>query len=146
MYIIRLRPTQIVKVWDSLRFAIAQSIAPLIAVDEESIRIILSELLCEKLQCWCVYKKAESGIDVYGYAVTSIQVESHTGVKTLLTYAYYMYKRIDADDRKRLHETVHTFAKSNNCRLMAGYTNNPLVENVAKEFGYHEVKYMVKEV
>lgn len=146
MYIIRLRPTQIVKVWDSLRFAIAQSITPLVFVDEDSMRVVLSELLCEKLQCWCVYDKTENGIDVHGYAVTSIQVEPHTRIKTLLTYAYYMYKRIGVDDRKRLHDTVYTFARNNNCRLMAGYTNNPLVENIAKDLGYHEVKYMVKEV
>lgn len=146
MYIIRLRPAQIVKVWDSLRFAIAQSIAPLVTVDEESMRVILSELLCEKLQCWCIYEKTETGIDIYGYAVTSIQVEPHTNVKTLLIYAYYMFKKIDETDRADLHNSMEVFARNNNCKLIAGYTSNPLAGNIAKKLNYHETNYYVKEV
>lgn len=146
MYIIRLRPIQIAKVWDSLRFAITQSIAPLVYVDENSIRVILSELLCEKMQCWCIYEKTGTGIDIYGYTVTSIQTEHHTNIRTLLIYAYYMFKRVSIDDRKNLHSTMQDFAKTNNCKLMAGYTNNALAENVAKDFSYVEIKYLVKEV
>lgn len=146
MYIVRLRPDQISKLWDSLRFAITQSIVPMVYVDEDTIRTILSELLSEKLQCWCVYEKIESGIDIYGYTVTSIQTEPHTGIKTLIIYSYYMYKKIDDIDRINLHTAMEVFAKSNNCKLIAGYTINPLAGNVANKLGYQEIKYYVKEV
>lgn len=141
--IIRLQPQQISALWESIRFGIIQSVAPITQPTPEVLRNILGELLKGDMQCWAAISENK---DIYGYVITYIYEDS-TKFRTLIIYSLYMYTTMSKDNWDSFYDAVEKFAKINNCKRISAYSNNTVAISIAQKYGFlSDYTYLIKDI
>lgn len=144
MIIVKLLPDQVSKLWDSVRYAIMSSIAPIIDPTPENMQTILCQLLKGDMQCWCVYSE---GKEIYGYWTTSISVDINTQYRTMILYSLFAYKQWSKEIWDQAYDALDKFAVANDCKRIAAYSSNPTAISVAGRYGFSkDYTYLVKDV
>lgn len=142
--IIKLLPEQITKLWDSIRYGVIHSIAPIIEPTPENMQDVLCQLLRQDMQCWCVYGEDKK---IYGYIITSIVIEPNTLFRSLSIYSVFLYEKANPEMWADGMELIERFAKANKCTRVTAFTNNPSILSIAEKGGYNsDYTYIVKEI
>lgn len=142
--IVKLMPEQISQLWDSIRYGIIKSIAPLTDPTPDNMQDILCQLLKQDMQCWCVYDDEKN---IYGYIVTSISVDINTNFRTLIIYSVFLYKKASVEMWGEGFEAIEKYAKANKCTRIAAYTSNEKILSIAGKAGYmKDYTYLVKDI
>jgi hypothetical protein len=144
MNIIRLTINQVSELWDSIRYGVIEAFSSSsIVPDSEMLQAILSSLLKEEMQCWCIYNDEKK---IYGHIITSIGNDLNK--KFLLIYsAHSFYVLPNRAAYMEVSNKLESFAKLNNCDKIIGYSMNSNIISLAEKMGYSsDQRVLVKEV
>ena len=131
----RLLPEQISALWDIIKYAIEESLPPIVGESPDKMNKILAALLCDKAQCWASYEKVEGGNRFEGIVITKILYDNISDTKNLLIYCLYGYENVDKGSWLKGFKSLVKFAASRNCSKIIGYSNIPLILRLANKFG-----------
>ena len=142
--ILKLLPKQITSLWDSIRYGIISSIAPIIDPTPDNIQDILCQLLRQDMQCWCVHDKDKK---IYGYITTTIAIEAHTKFRSLVIYSLFLFEKATPAMWQESVEALENFAKANSCTRISAYTVNEDVIEIAEKLNYKtDCTYITKDI
>jgi hypothetical protein len=144
--LIKLLPEQLVKFWDMLRFAIAETFVPRNSCTNLHLRTILASLLSGKSQCWIAFKMIEDKRTFVGFIVSRIAVEPAIGEKVLSLDTVYAYQGVPEEILFESMKVLESFALKNNCSAITGMTESDRTAKLAKKLGFTTRQYLVKEV
>lgn len=142
--IVKLLPEQISELWDSIRYGIINSIAPIVEPTPDNIQDVFCQLLKQDMQCWCVYDENK---DIYGYIITSITVDTNTQFRTLIIYSLFLYRKASVEIWDEGIKAIEKFAQANKCTRLAAYTANDDVLSIAEKNGFmSDYTYLIKDI
>jgi hypothetical protein len=129
-------PDQISKFWPIIKYAIEQSLPPIVIDHPDKMNRLLSALLSGKLEVWASYKHLEDGtIKFNGIAITQVLYDDVTDLKSLLVYSVYAYESTDELTWIEAYETISKFAVSKGCVRFVAYVSAPSVLKLIKRLG-----------
>lgn len=147
IYVHRLQPKAMVRVWSHLRYGIEQSMPPTAKKDSGSVINILAELLCDAAQCWVVYSEEGSEIGLHAFAITYLRTDPLTKNKYLHVYTLYGFKPLTRETWARISAVILKFAKGHKCTAVTTFTNNPVVSKMVESMGgSKDWEYWYKEL
>jgi hypothetical protein len=141
--LIRLLPQQIVKFWDMVRFAIAETFMPRKSCTNEHLQWILSRLLASKMELWMAFTKDKKFL---GFVTTRIGTEQGNGEKVLYIESAYAYQGVPEDMLFAGIKTLESYAKKNNCKTLVAMTESDRVCKLTAKLGFANRYYLFKEV
>ena len=147
--LIKLLPSQLVKIWDMLRFAIAETFMPRNTCTAEHFLHILTCLLAGKMQCWVAFSKTpnEDGSRKFiGFLITRIAKEFGIGERVLSIDHIYAFSAVDDEIFKTGLPILFKFAAKNQCKALVALTENPRVPLLAGKLGFSRRDYLFQEV
>lgn len=144
--IIKLLPEQVVKFWDMLRFAIAETFMPRGTCTNEHLRFILAGLLSGKQQCWMAFKLVDDERKFIGFIVTRLGEDQAIGEKTLFLDSVYAFQSVPDEIMADAQVVLNKFAAKNNCKHIVSLTESEKVMHLAQRNGYKARFYLYKEV
>ena len=144
--IIKLLPEQVVRFWDMLRFAIAETFMPRNTCTNEHLRYILASLLAGKTQCWMAFKDEAGQRKFIGFLVTRIAEDPAIGEKTLYLDSIYAFQSVPEDIMFKAQAVLEKFAIKNSCKTIAAMTETDRIAKLAQRNGYSQRYYLFKEV
>lgn len=130
-----LLPDQVAKLWDYIKFAIAESAPPTVGDTERLARSALVALLNGKAQCWLMYEVQGSTRRFEAVVITQIVSDSIAATKSVLVYCLYGHDKISESSWKDGLKTLIKWAAARGCEAIVGYTENPVVVERAKQLG-----------
>jgi hypothetical protein len=129
----KILPEQISTYWESISFAIAQSMPPFVKTDEVYMSNILTSLLVGDLECW-ISTNSQGNIDAI--ATTQFLVDAASQLKTLLIYsAYRTSENIEDKSWIDAFQTISEYARNSGCCAIACYTTVDRIIQQALRFG-----------
>ena len=131
----KLLPEQVSKFWDVIKYAVEQSLPPIVGEHPDRMNRILSSILCSKTECWASYRKEESGVVFEGIALTKIIYDDASDTRNLLLYCVYGYEKTLEDAWVDAFTSVAKYAKFHGCNEVVGYTEVQYLIEKAKAFG-----------
>jgi len=133
--ILRLLPEQVSKFWDVIKYAVEESLPPIVGDHPDKINRILSSALSGKIEVWASYTKNEGALTLGGIALTKMLYDDASDTRNLLIYCIYGYGDISNDIWIKGFETLAKYAKSRKCLQMIAYSNLPNIISLAKRLG-----------
>lgn len=147
--LIKLLPEQLVKIWDMLRFAIAETFMPRNSCTNEHLRHILSCLLSGKMQCWVGFSKtpnSDGSKKFIGFLITRIHREPMTGDRVLSLDHIYAFAPVESELFEVGMATIWKYAKKNDCKYLTGLSENDRIGLLGDKLGFSRRTYYFKEV
>lgn len=144
--IIQLLPEQVVRFWDMLRFAIAETFMPRNSCTNEHLRAILSNLLAGKMQCWMAFEMVEKERKFIGFIVTRIAEEPAIKERCLFIDSIYAFQTVPESIMFKAQEILERFAIKNSCKSIVTLTDADRIAKLAQRNGYAQRYYLFKEV
>lgn len=140
--LLRLLPEQVARYWDIIKPGIEKALPPVAGESADKMNNILGAILGGGMVCWLIYRKLEEGIEVTGFMVTTIAVDSCTITNSLLIYVIFAAKgrSIGGDGWAEGYEALSKYGKSVGCSRITGYTDVDYVCKIAEKLG-GESKY-----
>ena len=129
----QLLPDQISKFWDVIKFAIEESLPPMVSEHPERMNNVLAALLSGKAECWASHRNTREGKVFEGVVVTKFLVDDITTTKNLLIYSVYGYSDTNAETWRQGFAALAKYAISKGCYAIVGYTDVPNVINIVRK-------------
>jgi len=123
----KLMPDQISNFWDIIKYAIEESLPPIVGESPDKMNKILAALLCGKAQCWTSYDKTEGENKFEGIVVTRVTYDDVSDTKNLLIYCLYGYETVNKSNWLSGFKTLVKFAIGQGCSQIVGYSDVPLI-------------------
>lgn len=136
----KLLPEQVSRFWPIIKYAVEQSLPPIVGEHPDKMNRILSSALSGKVDVWASYIRDEEGAKFEGLALTKTIYDDASNTRNLLIYCIYGYKAIDKSSWLHGLESLVKYAKSKGCIQIIAYTEFPYIVETAKRLGA-EVKY-----
>jgi len=136
----KLLPDQVSAFWDVIKFAIEESLPPVVGEGPDKMNRILTTLLCGRAQCWASYNKVDETRKFEGLVVTKIVLDEISNTKNLLIYCLYGYEEVNKKSWLEGLKTLVKFATAQDCSRIIGYSDVPLLLRLAERLG-GETKY-----
>lgn len=134
--IVQMLPEQVSKFWDVIKFAVEESVPPIVGEHPDKMNNILSYILCGFIDVWASYTEDGKGNREFTSIVLTQEIyDEPSGTKNLLIYSIYGYNQIDSDSWKNLFTTAIKLAKEKKCSKLLAYSNVDKVIEMAKFFG-----------
>ena len=127
----KLLPDQIAKLWDIIRYAIEQSLPPIVGEHPDKMNRLLSSMLSGKVEVWASYTKEERKFE--GIVVTQLLYDDASNTKNLLIYCLYGYVDVNTDSWKEGWEALNKYAKSLGCHSIMAYSTNQFIVDIVKK-------------
>jgi len=131
----RLLPDQIANFWDIIKYAVEQSLPPIVGESPDKMDRILSACLSGKIQVWASYRREEEGTVFEGICLTKIIYDDASNTKNLLLYCIYGYESTLEEAWMHAFRAVSKYAKKHGCNDIVGYTNVDYLIEKAALFG-----------
>jgi len=131
----KLLPDQISDYWDIIRYAVEQSLPPVVGEGPDKMNKILSSLLMGKSHCWASYTINGNKRRFEGIVITKISYDDISDTKNLLIYCLYSYEGISEESWVSGFKSLVKFAESRNCDRIIGYTKEPLIVKKVNQLG-----------
>ncbi len=136
----KLMPEQISAFWNIIKYAIEESLPPIVGESPDKMNKILAALLCGKAQCWASYDKTEKENRFEGIVITNIVEDSISDTKNFLIYCLYGYENVDKKNWLNGFKSLVKYATARGCSRIIGYSDVPLILRLVKRLG-GETKY-----
>ena len=143
---LKLLPEQLVKVWDMVRYAIAETFMPRGSCTNEHLRYMLAALLSGKAQCWMGFTGTPADKKFIGFMITRIQVDQMLGDRVLIVDSIYAYQGVPEELMFRAWKVINEFAKKSGCSAVQSLTDNERIVMLAKRQKFSTRTYLIKEV
>ena len=144
--LIKLLPQQLVKFWDMIRLAIAETFMPRNSCTNEHLQYILSQLLSGKMQCWIGFKGTAKERAFIGFLITRIAVEPAIGERVLCLDHIYAFQGVPEELFLQGFSVLEEYAKKNDCKTITGMTDNDRVLKLASRMKFESRYYLYREV
>lgn len=138
--IVKLLPDQISKFWDIIRYAVEQSLPPIVGEHPNKMQNILASALDGSIDVWASYTKDGEGNRFEGIVLTEILFDRPSRTKNLLIYCMYGYEEVDKQSWIKGISALTKYAASKGCNQIVGYTNIPYIVELVNRLG-GETKY-----
>lgn len=135
-----LMPEQVSSLWNIIKYAIEESLPPVVDESPDKMNNILTALLCGKAQCWASYVKLKEGNKFEGIVITKISHDDVSSTKSLLIYCMYGYEGSSKATWTKGLKALVKFAISRGCTSIVGYTETSSIINLVERLG-GETKY-----
>lgn len=136
----KLLPDQISTFWDIIKYAIEESLPPVVDESPDKMNKILTSLLCGRAQCWASYEREEGSARFEGIVITKILLDDVSDTKNLLIYCLYGYEEVNKESWNKGFKTLVKFAMAQGCSRIIGYSDVPLILRLVERLG-GETKY-----
>ena len=137
-FVTKLLLEQVSAFWDIIKYAIEQSLPPIVVNNPEALNRILSSILCGKTEVWTEYVKEEGKDSKFECIfLTQFIYDEPSGTKNLLIYSLYGYEEIDSGSWARALITMVKYAKEKKCDQIVAYSSVPIVIEMAKSVGWN---------
>ena len=133
--LVKLLPEQVAEFWDIIKFAVEESLPPIVGDHPDKMNRILSSLLSGKTECWASYRRGEEGTVFEGICLTKIIYDDASDTRNLLLYCIYGYEKTLEEAWMEAFRSVAKYAKAKGCNDIVGYTDVPYLIEKAKLFG-----------
>ena len=145
--LIRLLPAQLVKIWDMIRFAIAETFIPRSACTASHLQYILKQLLCGKMDCWIAFDgTTKEDRKFTGFVTTRIGIDGPTGEKILWIDSVYAYQSVHFELMARVMGTLEAYAVKQDCKTIIAMTDTDRIATLAEKNGFVKRFQMIKEI
>jgi predicted porin len=145
----RLLPDQVSKFWPIIKYAVEQSLPPIVGEHPDKMNRILSSALCGKVDVWVSYDK-EKNNKVEGIVLTEFLFDEPSGTKNMLIYCLYGYNQVSNDSWLEGIKGLAKFAKSRQCNQIVAYTSEDViiktVESLGGEANYTFISFDVNKI
>lgn len=131
----KLLPDQIAKFWDIIKYAVEESLPPIVGESSGKMQRILTSCLDGSLEVWISYIRTESATKIEGIVVTEFTYDKSSGTKNLLIYCLYGYENINKDSWLQGLVTLKDYAKGRGCNQIVAYTEVPQIIELVKKLG-----------
>lgn len=131
----KLLPEQISAFWDVIKFAIEESLPPIVNDHPDKMNRILSAALRGTIDVWAEYTKEGENVKFEGIALTQELYDEPSETKNLLIYCLYGYNPIDPGSWARTLVVIAKYAKENGYSQIVSYSSIPHIINLAKGLG-----------
>jgi hypothetical protein len=135
-------PDQVASQWDVLKFAIENSLPPIVGGRLDRMNNILNSLLVESMHAWVSCTIHGNGADpsIEGVVVTTFTEDGCSGTRNLLIYCLYAFNRTFLESWQDGISTLLKYAQSKGCSRIIGYTDVEAVVKRVEALG-GETKY-----
>lgn len=135
----KLLPEQISKFWDIIKYAVEQSLPPIVGEHPDKMNRILASALSGKVEVWASYTKGDTN-KFEGIVLTELLFDDVSQTRNLLIYCLYGYT--DVNEGSWLHgiQKLGEYAKSRKCSRVVAYSDVPYIIELASKLGA-ETKY-----
>jgi len=130
----KLLPDQISKFWDIIKYAVEQSLPPIVGDHPDKMNRILSSLLSGGLDCWASYEKGEVN-KFECILLTKFLYDDSSDTRNLLIYCIYGYNQISKKSWESGLVTLLNYAKGNMCNQIVAYTDIPHIVKISENLG-----------
>lgn len=134
-FITKLLPEQISTFWDVIRYAVEQSLPPIVGEHPDKMNRILSSTLRGTTEVWAEYTKGEEGNRFEGIILTQFIYDEPSDTKNLLIYCLYGYNKVDSGSWGSGLVTMAKYAEEKGCNQIIAYTTVPHLIDLVKELG-----------
>ena len=131
----KLLPDQISKFWPIIRYAVEQSLPPMLGEHPDKTNRLLAACLSGSLEVWASYIRREEDVKFEAILVTQILYDDASNMKNLLLYCVYGYTVINEESWAEGYKTISKYAKAQGCSMIVAYSANEHIVELAKSFG-----------
>jgi hypothetical protein len=132
----KLLPNQVQDYWDVIKYAIEQSLPPIVGGHPDRMNRILAAALADKVDIWLSYvRDLEGNAKFEGVALTKLLYDEVSDTKNLLIYCIYGYEVVDKGSWIEGLSGLVKYAKSKDCSFITAYTEFPNIISLAKRLG-----------
>ena len=146
----KLLPDQISNFWDIIKYAVEQSVPPIVGEHPNKMNNILSACLNGSLDVWASYVRGEDSTKFEGIVLTELLHDKSSQTNNLLIYCLYGYEKVDSQSWIAGLEAILKYADSLNCNQVIAYTDVAYLIEMASRFGgdtrYTFVSFNVKRL
>jgi len=129
----KLTSEQIAKFWPVIKYAVEESVPPIVGGHPDRMNRMLSAALSGVLEVWVSYQRPDNKFEaIY---ITQFLYDDASNTKNLLLYSLYGYAPIDRQSWIDGGKTMIKYAKENGCNAIIAYTKNDDAVKTAKMFG-----------
>ena len=132
--LIRLYEDQIANNWDTIKYAIEESLPPVVGESSDKMNNILESLLIGDTVCWTSVDTKKDN-QVNGVVVTRIVTDGPSKTKSLLIYCLYFYGKTDTEIWTSGMDTLRTYGLANGCDRVIGYSEVDAMIRMTERFG-----------
>lgn len=123
--IVQLTCDQVAENWDSIKPCIAEALPPVVDANNEFVtENVLEAILVEKMQCWLSYREVDGGIEIVGFATTTILWDECSRTSSLLLYTLFGIKPLVAQDWVEAWSAIQKYAIAKKCTRIVAYSQN----------------------
>jgi len=130
----KLLPEQVSKFWPIIKYAIEESLPPIVGEHPDKMNRILSSALSGSTDVWASYERGDEA-KFEGLILTRMTYDEASGTKGLLMYCLYGYTDVADNTWEEGLGILAKYAKSKGCSRIFAYTSMPYMINKAKELG-----------
>ena len=132
----RLLPDQISKFWDIIKFAVEQSLPPLVGDLPDKMNRILSAALSGRVDVWASYTRdEEERTKINAILLTKFIYDDASDTRNLLLYCLYGYEEIKLQSWIDGLDKVSKYAKYHKCSQIVAYTSLTHLIELAEKLG-----------
>lgn len=131
----KLLPEQISNFWDIIKYAVEQSLPPVVGEHQDKMNRILAAALSGRIDVWASYARNGDETRFEGIVLTKILYDDAVDMKNLLIYCIYGYEQIDKESWLSALNALTKYAKGKGCKLIVAYTELPYVVRIAQRLG-----------
>lgn len=145
----KLTPEQIANYWNVVKYAIEQSLPPIVGDHPDKLNRILAAALSNKVDVWASYVRKET-TTFEGIVLTKLLYDDASDTSNLLIYCIYGYEEISKSSWPEAIKSLIKYAKSKGCSFITAYSDVPVVITNAKRMGadtrYTFLSFNVKDL
>lgn len=138
--LVKLLPDQVSKFWDVIKYAVEQSLPPIVGEAPNKMQNILSGCLSGKVDVWASYEKEGEKRKFEGIALTKVLHDDASMTNNLLIYCIYGYNGISSSSWRQGLISLLKYAYRIKCNQIVAYTEVPELIDLVKKLG-GEAKY-----
>lgn len=131
----KLLPEQISAFWDVIKYAIEQSLPPIVNDHPDKMNRILSAALRGTIEVWAEYVKEDEKAKFEAIMLTQMLYDEPSETRNMLIYCLYGYNPIDPGSWARTLAVIIKYAKEKRCNQLIAYSSIPHIINLARGLG-----------
>jgi len=132
--ITKLLPDQISKFWDIIKYAVEQSLPPIVGEHPDKMNRILGSALSGKVEVWASYTKGEVN-KFEGIVLTELLRDDVSNTSNLLIYCLYGYSGVENNSWMDGLVKLAEYAKSRKCSRIIAYSDVPYIIELVNKLG-----------
>lgn len=131
----KLLPDQISQFWDIIKYAIEQSLPPIVGDHPDKMNRILTAAISGRIDCWASYVRSEEINKFEGIVLTKVIYDDASDTRNLLIYCVYGYESVQNDSWLSGIKSLVKYAKGKGCNQIIAYSELPHIVDILSKLG-----------